>query len=223
MRAQLGVHALPTLRTPAAAVGARRALRIGLIALVPLVPLVPLVALIPLIALVSPVSPVSPVLLVSLTLLVSRVLSVPLVLLVVLVLRVVLLNAPPTSLPCRAGPLTPTAWAPVGHRAGQRNPWSTEKFGHVAIFSTLAQRQASGILRRRPSTPVRHRDYTPPAPSFTGLVASPVIRTPCVKHMVAPAFPHRSSPPDVPILAVKYPFSQRRCEFPTGSCPTRHP
>ncbi|BBJ42197.1 hypothetical protein SSPO_049150 [Streptomyces antimycoticus] len=139
LRAPLGVRVLPALRIPVV-MGNRRALRIGLTALIPLILLV-------------------------------------------------LLNAPPTSFPRRAGPLTPTAWAPVVHRAGRRNPWSTEKSGHVVISSTLAQRRASGIRRWAPSAPVRHRDYTPPEPSFAGLAASPVTRTPCVKHMTAPAFP----------------------------------
>ena len=106
--------------------------------------------------------------------------------------QLVLLHAPPASLPHRAGPRTPTAWAPVGHPTGRRNPRSTEKSGHVVISSTLIQRRASGIRRCRPATPVRHRDYTPPAPSFTGLAASPVTRAPCVKHMAAPACPLRT-------------------------------
>ncbi len=106
--------------------------------------------------------------------------------------QLVLLYAPPASFPRRAGPGTPTAWAPVGHPTGRRNPRSTEKSGHVVISSTLIQRRASGIRRCRPATPVRHRDYTPPAPSFTGLAASPVTRAPCVKHMTAPACPLRT-------------------------------
>ncbi len=106
--------------------------------------------------------------------------------------QLVLLYAPPASFPRRAGPGTPTAWAPVGHPTGRRNPRSTEKSGHVVISSTLVQRRASGIRCRRPATPVRHRDYTPPAPSFTGLAASPVTRAPCVKHMAAPACPLRT-------------------------------
>ncbi|ATL84310.1 hypothetical protein [Streptomyces malaysiensis] len=162
-RAPLGECVRPTLGTPVV-MGVRRALRNGLTALVALIALIGLttfIALIPMITFIA---------------LISLVLLVPLVPLVLRVLRVLLI-APPASFPRRAGPLTPTTWAPVGHRAGQRNPWSTEKSGHVAISSTLAQRRASGIPRRRPSTPVRHRAYTPPAPSSTGLAASPITRT----------------------------------------------
>ncbi|WHX19613.1 hypothetical protein QFW82_22475 [Streptomyces malaysiensis subsp. malaysiensis] len=170
-QAPLGVCVRPTLGTPVV-MGARRALRIGLTALVALIALIGLttfIALIPMITFIA---------------LISLVLLVPLVL---RILRVLLI-APPASFRRRAGPLTPTTRAPVGHRAGQRNPWSTEKSGHVAISSTLAQRRASGIPRRRPSTPVRHRAYTPPAPSSTGLAASPITRTSCLKHMACPRF-----------------------------------
>ncbi|WPB91929.1 hypothetical protein [Streptomyces malaysiensis] len=167
-RAPLGVCVRPTLGTPVV-MGVRRALRIGLTALIALIAFIAMIPMIPMITFIA---------------------LIPLVLLVPLVLRIlrVLLIAPPASFPRRAGPLTPTTRAPVGHRAGQRNPWSTEKSGHVAISSTLAQRRASGIPRRRPSTPVRHRAYTPPAPSSTGLVASPITRTSCLKHMACPRF-----------------------------------
>ncbi|NIY67026.1 hypothetical protein SMALB_5064 [Streptomyces malaysiensis] len=199
-RAPLGVCVRPALGTPVV-MGARRALRIGLTALIALIAFIALIPMITFIALIS------------------------LVLLVPLVLRIlrVLLIAPPASFRRRAGPLTPTTRAPVGHRASQRYPWSTEKSGHVAISSTLAQRRASGIPRRGPSTPVRHRAYTPPAPSSTGLAASPITRTSCLKHMACPRFSaSKLRVGRLPILTVKYPFSQRRCEFPTGSCPTRH-
>ncbi|MCD9592409.1 hypothetical protein [Streptomyces sp. 8ZJF_21] len=173
-RAPLGVCVRPALGTPVV-MGVRRALRNGLTALVALVALIALIGLITFIALIPMITFIALISLVQLAPLVLRILRV-------------LLIAPPASFPRRAGPLTPTTRAPVGHRAGQRNPWSTEKSGHVAISSTLAQRRASGIPRRRPSTPVRHRAYTPPAPSSTGLAASPITRTSCLKHMACPRF-----------------------------------
>ncbi|AUA12394.1 hypothetical protein CFP59_04534 [Streptomyces malaysiensis subsp. malaysiensis] len=179
-RAPLGVCVRPALGTPVV-MGVRRALRNGLTALVALVALIGLTTFIALI----PMIPMIPM--ITFIALISLVLLVQLVLRVLRVLRVLLI-APPASFPCRAGPLTPTTRAPVGHRASQRNAWSTEKSGHVAISSTLAQRRASGIPRRRPSTPVRHRAYTPPAPSSTGLTASPITRTSCLKHMACPRF-----------------------------------